>query len=123
MKKILIVDDEPHIIRILRQSLERKNYHVDTAANGEIALEKIRIEQPDVLITDIEMPQMTGKELCERVNEEIPQRAFLIFIITSRTEIEHREWTRHIDNLQFLEKPMSIRKLITSLDKYFSSNS
>ncbi|MBA1445289.1 MAG: response regulator [Chromatiales bacterium] len=120
MKKILIADDEPHAIRILRQSLERAGYQVEGAQNGLAALEKVREQVPDVLITDIQMPRMSGKELCAQIVEEMPQRDLLIFILTSRTEIEHREWSANIDNLVFLEKPISIRKLIANLDEYFS---
>ncbi len=120
MKKILIADDEPHAIRILRQSLERAGYQVEGAPNGLAALEKVREQVPDVLITDIQMPRMSGKELCAQIVEEMPQRDLLIFILTSRTEIEHREWSANIDNLVFLEKPISIRKLIANLDEHFS---
>ncbi|RDH85515.1 MAG: hypothetical protein DIZ78_11290 [endosymbiont of Escarpia spicata] len=120
MKKILIADDEPHAIRILRQSLERAGYQVEGARNGLEAIEKLREQMPDVLITDIQMPRMTGQELCAQIVEEMPQRDFLIFVLTSRTEIEHREWSAGIDNLRFLEKPISVRKLIATLDEYFS---
>ncbi len=120
MKKILIVDDEPHAIRILRQALERAGYLVDDASNGLIALEKIRQQAPDVLITDIQMPRMSGQKLCQQIQIEMPQREFLIFIVTSRTEIEHREWTANINNLKFLEKPVSARQLIAELAGYFS---
>ncbi|MCU7935390.1 MAG: response regulator [Candidatus Thiodiazotropha sp. (ex Dulcina madagascariensis)] len=121
MSRILITDDEPHVIRVLKKSLERHGYQVDEALDGEVALEKIRQQEPDVLITDIQMPRLTGEALCKQLQEEIPQRKFLIFVLTSRTEVEHREWSRQIDNLQFLEKPVSIRKLITKLNEYFAN--
>jgi CheY-like chemotaxis protein len=119
MKRILIADDERHAIRVLSQSLERAGYEVEGAHNGEAALARIRERQPDVLITDIQMPRMTGEELCQQIQREMPERDFLIFVLTSRTEIEHREWSRAIDNLKFLEKPVSIRRLTHALDDYF----
>jgi two-component system alkaline phosphatase synthesis response regulator PhoP len=119
MKKILIADDEPYVIRLMKQSLEKAGYTVDTVSNGELALEKLRLQHPDVLITDIQMPKMTGDELCQRIEEEMPQRQFLIFVLTSRTEIEHREWSKKLYNLKFMEKPVSIRNLIAMLDEYF----
>lgn len=122
MKKILIADDEPHIIRIIRLALERAGYQVDSAPNGEAALEKIQQQHPDILITDIQMPRMTGEELCKKINHEIPERKFLIVVSTSRTEVEHREWSQEIPNLMFLEKPVSTRKLLSMLDNYFSND-
>ncbi len=119
MKRVLIVDDEPHIIRIMKLALEREGYEVDIASNGMEGLIKIRLEPPDVLITDIAMPKMTGEELCKQISTEMPDREFLIFVTTSRTEVEHREWSREIDNLLFLEKPVSTRKLMPMLNDYF----
>jgi two-component system alkaline phosphatase synthesis response regulator PhoP len=121
MKRILIADDEPRVLRVLKLSLERHGYIVDQALNGEIALDIIKQQTPDVLITDIQMPRLTGEALCKKLQAETPARNYLIFVLTSRTEIEHREWSRQIDNLQFLEKPVSIRKLITKLNQYFAS--
>jgi CheY-like chemotaxis protein len=115
MNRILIVDDEPHVLRVLKLSLEREGYVVEVCANGREALEIIQREAPDVLITDIYMPIMDGEELCRIIEQSMPQRDFLIFILTSRTEIEHREWSRDISNLQFLEKPVSIRELTEKL--------
>ena len=121
MKRILIVDDEPHILRLLKIALEKRSFIVDTALNGEAALQKIRQEQPLVLITDIDMPRMSGKELCRQIEKDIPDREFIIFVLTSGTELEHREWTAEFDNLVFLEKPVSIRKLLDMLETYFES--
>ena len=121
MKTILIADDEPHVLRVLKMSLEREGYAVETCANGLEASERLKTGHPDILITDIQMPQMNGEELCRYIEQNIPDRGFLIFVLTSRTEIEHREWSRKIDNLLFLEKPVSIRDLVEKLDGYFSS--
>jgi len=122
MKKITIVDDEPHVLRVLKLSLEREGYQVISFANGEDALNGLRENQPDVLVTDIQMPRMNGEELCQKIQLEMPDREFLIFVLTSRTEIEHREWSRKINNLQFLEKPVSIRNLVERLNNYFENS-
>ncbi|MDH3762681.1 MAG: response regulator [Gammaproteobacteria bacterium] len=122
MKKILIADDEPHVLRVLKMSLEKEDYEVDVCANGMEALARIEKQAPDILITDIQMPLMTGEELCRHIEEYMPDRSFLIFVLTSRTEIEHREWSRNIHNLLFLEKPVSIRNLVEKLDGYFADS-
>ena len=120
MKRILIAEDEAYVARVLKLNLERAGYQVEQVSNGQAALERAKAAPPDVLITDIQMPVMTGRELCARIQEEIPERRFLIFVVTSRTEVEHREWSRRIGNLMFLEKPLSIRNLLSRLDEYFS---
>ena len=122
MKQILIADDEPHIARIMKLSLVREGYNVELVPNGEEALSKLRNKHPDVLITDIEMPRMTGEELCKQVSKEMQDRSFLIVVTTSRTEVEHREWSREIDNLIFLEKPVSMRRLVSMLEDYFKDD-
>jgi CheY-like chemotaxis protein len=119
MKKIMLVDDEMHVLRILRLSLEKQGYEVETFSNGEDAMDALRKNQPDVLVTDIQMPRMSGEELCKNIRIEFPERAFLIIVLTSRAEIEHREWSASFDNLEFVEKPVSMRQLITQLEDYF----
>ena len=115
MTSILIADDEPHVLRVLKMSLEKENYLVDICDNGRDALEMVLQNPPDVLITDIQMPLMDGEELCTEIQRQLPDRDMRFFVLTSRTEIEHREWSRKIDNLQFLEKPVSIRELLERL--------
>jgi len=120
MKTVLIVDDEPVVRRVLKLALEQARYEVFCASNGEEALALVRDSQPDVLITDIEMPRMSGETLCKKLCGELPERKFPIFVVTSVTAIEHREWSRDLPNVMFLEKPISARKLLASLKDYFS---
>lgn len=120
MKKIMLVDDEMHVLRILKMSLEKQGYDIVTHNNGEDALNALEYESPDVLITDIQMPRMSGEELCKQIQQKCPDREYLIFVLTSRTEIEHREWSSQINNLKFLEKPVSMRNLLGELDEYFA---
>ncbi len=119
MKRILIVDDEPHMTRVLKLYLERAGYEVQTAANGQIAIDTIGHSAPDALITDIQMPVMTGQALCQKLEEIMPERDFPIFVMTSMTDREHREWTQKINNLEFLEKPLSMRAVTSKLDQCF----
>ena len=121
MKRILIADDEATVIRVMQRALRRAGYDVETARNGLEALEAIEQRPPDVLVTDIEMPRMDGRELCQTIAQRYPQRAFPIFVVTSLTAIEHRQWSQQISNLNFLEKPVSIRQLTARLDEYFAA--
>jgi CheY-like chemotaxis protein len=82
MKRILIVDDEPHMTRVLKLYLERAGYAVTTSSNGQDALSAIKNNAPDALVTDIQMPLMTGKQLCLGLEEQLPNRVFPIFVMT-----------------------------------------
>jgi CheY-like chemotaxis protein len=121
MRRIVIVDDEATVIRILRRALEQAGYAVETARNGLEALEAVARQDPDVLVTDIEMPRMTGQQLCQALHERRPDRTFPIFVVTSLTAIEHRAWSQEIPNLLFLEKPVSIRRLTAKIEEYFEN--
>lgn len=123
MNRILIVDDQPHVIRVLKLNLETEGFQVDTASNGHEALVKIAANEPDVMITDIQMPGMSGQELCQSIQENMPARKFLIMVMTSTTERDQRDWVKNITHLEFLEKLLSPRKLLTRLKQYFSQNS
>jgi len=122
MKRVLIVDDEPHIIRILKLALVNAGYTVDEAYNGEQALAYLEQHQPDLMITDIDMPRMNGRELCLHIRQKLTEHEFGIFILTARAEMEHREWSSALTRVSFLEKPVSIMKLIVSIDAYFQEN-
>ena len=115
MKRVLIVDDHAPVIRVMRMGLEHAGFEVDSASNGSECLLKLDDDLPDFLVTDIDMPQMDGKELCLAIDEQFPGRSFPIVVLTSRTELEHRNWTRKMQNLSFMEKPVSMRRLIAHI--------
>jgi chemosensory pili system protein ChpA (sensor histidine kinase/response regulator) len=121
-KRVLVVDDEAVVIRVLKLVLERAGYEVESRSNGQAALERILEQTPDVLITDIEMPRMTGEELCKQIDERFPGRDYPIFVATSVTAMEHRVWSSKIPRLIFLEKPLSARKLLAALAEYFEAS-
>lgn len=121
MKQILIADDEPHLIRVLRLGLEKAGYSVSAVSDGERALAQIRRTAPDVLITDIEMPRMNGKELCRALEKEKSNPDLLVIVVTSHPEETHRVWSSEIPGIEFLEKPLSLRKLCKLLDSHFAA--
>jgi CheY-like chemotaxis protein len=114
-RTILIVDDEAHVIRVLRLMLEREGYEVACAADGHEALEKMAARRPDVMVSDIQMDGMNGRDLCRIVRERYPDEPFLILVMTSMTAAFEREWVRDLANVEFLEKPLSPRQLIARL--------
>ena len=117
MKRVMIVDDHAPVVRVMRLGLEEAGYEVETASNGSECLVRLLDKLPDFLVTDIDMPRMSGKELCTAIEEQFPSRTFPIVVLTSRTELEHRTWTREIDNLEFMEKPVSVRRLVSHIGR------
>ncbi len=118
-KKVLLVDDEPHVTSVIKHFLMKSGYEVETANNGLMALDKVGKMMPDVVVSDIQMPRMTGLEFCERLRSDYPESDSLVIIMTSRTEREFREKAGSLENVEFLEKPLSPRKLVARLDEYF----
>ena len=104
MKRILIAEDHPHVIRVLKFALEREGYEVQTVSNGEEALASLAESFPDALISDIMMPRMNGKKLLEKISQNYPERTFLIMIMTSLTERSEIKWIAQYPNIEFLEK-------------------
>ncbi len=118
MRTVLIVDDEPHVLRVLKLSLSRAGYIVNTALDGAEALQKLGEQSPDALITDMKMPKISGKDLCQKLCERYPGKHVPLFVMTSRAEGEYREWLSELTNIVFLEKPLSPRKMIRLLAEH-----
>jgi CheY-like chemotaxis protein len=120
MKRILIVDDEANVTRVLKLMLERAGHAVRTAPDGEAGLASVLAEPPDAVITDIQMPRMDGRQLVRAIHERLPERRFPIFVMTSMTAREEREWVSKIARVEFLEKPVSPRQLVGRLAQSFA---
>jgi CheY-like chemotaxis protein len=120
-RTILIVDDEAHVVRVLRLMLEREGYAVASAADGNAALAAMAQHRPDAMISDIQMAGMDGRALCRAVRERYPAEPFLIMVMTSMTAADERSWVRELANVEFLEKPLSPRRLAARLAAYFGA--
>src|SRR5262245_49972245 len=66
---ILVVDDEPQILRVMRASLPARGYEVRTVSGGREALEEIRKQPPDLVVLDLGMPEMSGLEACQKIRQ------------------------------------------------------
>jgi len=120
-KRVLVADDEAPMSRVIELFLRREGYEVDVVRDGREALDSILRRAPDVLVTDINMPRMTGQALCLELEKQLPQRKFRIIVMTSMTDREHRDWSAHLPNTLFIEKPLSMRALVSTLAEYFAN--
>jgi two-component system alkaline phosphatase synthesis response regulator PhoP len=83
--KILVVDDEEHIRKILKFQLEKKGYTVIAAENGEVALQLVRRESPHLVILDLMMPKMDGYTVCERIRANFQTSQIPVIMLTARS--------------------------------------
>jgi OmpR family response regulator RpaB len=118
-KLVLIIDDEAHIRRVIELKFKNQGYRVRTATNGEEGLELIKAHEPDVVITDIMMPKLDGKTLCERVHELKKERPFLTIVMTCRISPSEQEWINQMEDTVFVEKPFSLSTMLKCVDQYF----
>lgn len=118
-KKILIADDEPDILEIIRYNLEAEGYLVATAKNGNEAIEKAKQFEPDLIILDIMMPGKTGIEVCRLLRQQPANKNTLIIFLTALSDE-----TTEIKGLEtgaddYLTKPISPKVLISKVNALF----
>jgi len=120
---ILIVEDSPTQTKFLRHILEGNNYIVDSALNGARALECVRHNKPDLIITDIEMPEMDGFGLCKALKSDPQTKSIPIMLLTSLSDPEDviKGLQAGADN--FLTKPYEDTFLISCINKIFANQS
>lgn len=107
--KILVVDDEERIRRLLKMYLEREDYTIDEAENGEEALRKATAEDYDLILLDIMMPGMDGIEVCKQLRE---QKATPIIMLTAKGEETNRVQGFEVGTDDYIVKPFSPREVV-----------
>jgi PleD family two-component response regulator len=110
--KVLVVDDEDHIRRILKFQLEKHNYRVVLAENGEIALELVRRESPDLIILDLMMPKIDGFETCRRIRQNFQTAQIPIIMLTAKSELPDKIKGLQDGANDYLIKPFSNEELL-----------
>jgi two-component system alkaline phosphatase synthesis response regulator PhoP len=115
-EKILLVDDEPDILEFLKYSLEKANYQVFTANNGEEGVQLARSIQPDLILLDVMMPKMDGMEVCSIIREEKNIEQPLIAFLTSRAEDYSQIAGFEVGADDYITKPIRPRVLISRIE-------
>jgi two-component system KDP operon response regulator KdpE len=110
--RILVVDDEPQITRVLRASLGMYGYEIRVANDGEAGLDAFNDWKPDLVITDLSMPKMTGIELCENIRDrsQIP-----IIVLSVRGEDKNKIEALDKGADDYVTKPFSINELLARI--------
>lgn len=111
-EKILIVDDEPNILELLKFNLENNGFKVIKALNGEQALELIKLEKPDLILLDVMLPGIDGYELCKILRRKTDTSEIPIILITAKNEEIDKILGLEIGADDYITKPFSVRELI-----------
>ncbi|MCW3490578.1 response regulator transcription factor [Dethiobacter alkaliphilus] len=107
--KILVVDDEPKIRRIVEQSLRKDAYRVVHACDGMEALQKLETEHPDLLVLDLMMPEMDGFEVCKAMRNRGDNTP--VIILTAKDELEDKAFGFNLGVDDYVTKPFSPSEL------------
>lgn len=123
MPRILAVDDEPNIVRLIQVNLERDGYTVETANNGAQALAKIRQNRPDLLVSDVMMPEMDGFELLANVRRDPMLQDLPVIMLTAKAQDRDvmEGYTRGAD--MYLTKPFNPMELKQFVKRILASAS
>jgi two-component system KDP operon response regulator KdpE len=115
-KHILVVDDDPAILRLLSANLKAREYEVTTATNGEESLEAVQRDFVDLIILDIMMPKMDGVEVCRRIREwsDVP-----IIILSARGDEKDKVKCLELGADDYLTKPFGIAELLARIKTAF----
>ena len=110
--KMLIVEDEEALLDLLKFNFNKEGYKIDTATDGEIALEKILHKPPDIIILDWMLPELSGIELCRRIRKHKEHKNIPIIMLTAKGEEEDKLRGLETGADDYITKPFSVNELV-----------
>jgi DNA-binding NtrC family response regulator len=114
--RVLLVDDEISVRTILKQILERSEFEADTASDGVEALEKLKNSSFDIVVSDINMPNMDGVALLKKVKETYPTMPVVFITAFGKDKIIIE--AMKVGLADFIEKPFKMDTVITTINRY-----
>jgi PleD family two-component response regulator len=112
---ILIVDDDPHTLEILRRWLKREGYETVSAESGAACLDALRNNAIDVIVLDVMMPNMDGLEVCEKLREDEALRFIPVILLTAKDDMETRSRGMTLGVSEYLTKPVNKEDLFARI--------
>lgn len=116
-RKALVVDDEIHIVQVVAIKLRNNGFDVTTAENGAIGLELAGEIEPDVIITDFQMPVMTGLEMVENLRKQESTQDIPVIMLTARGFAIEEEQREALKISASLSKPFSPREVLKTIEE------
>jgi DNA-binding response OmpR family regulator len=120
MKRVVVVDDEPSVGAAVRDLLVPEGFQVDTPADPQTALPELLRVVPDLVILDVNMPGMSGWELCALLRRQSATREIPVLFLTGRREVRDRITAMQVGGSDYLAKPFGaddLRRKVISLLK------
>lgn len=118
MKTVLLVDDSPTEMKLLRQALTGKGYNLVSAVNGEEALEKALALKPELILLDIILPKKNGFQVCRQLKTTPETRATKIILVSSKSQDTDRFWGLKQGADDYLTKPFTESELMSAVSKH-----
>ncbi|MBF0498883.1 MAG: response regulator [Candidatus Riflebacteria bacterium] len=117
-KKVLAADDEPHILRVVKDKLANAGFNVVTATDGAEALDTARRERPDIILLDVMMPKMNGFEVCRALRAEAEFSKIPILLLTARGQEIDKKMGLDAGATEYITKPFSPRQLLQTVQTH-----
>lgn len=119
--KVLVVDDEVYIVELLKANLEKAGYEVFTAHDGEEGMAQVLKEKPDLIVSDVNMPNVDGFEFLKRLKANMSTRYTPVVMLTARSSDEDvfKGWNLKAD--QYLTKPFQPTQVVTVVNNIFKA--
>lgn len=114
-KRILIIDDQPFMIKLIQYNLDKNGYETYTETNGLNALSNIDEISPDLVLLDIRMPHISGTELCAQFRKKPIMMDVPIIILTGQLQEDVEEKAKAAGATDFMTKPFSPSELVTKI--------
>ncbi|HBE73750.1 MAG TPA: hypothetical protein DDW31_06675 [candidate division Zixibacteria bacterium] len=112
MKRILVADDDRHVLYLISEVLTRSDYEVSQAADGDQALEMARSTKPDIIILDIMMPGLDGIEVCRAVKSDPATAGIRVIMVTAKSGPQDIEAGREAGADHYITKPFRLAELV-----------
>lgn len=113
---LLVVDDMPENLRLLTIGLAKQGYSVRNATNGTDALQEVLREQPDLILLDIKMPQMSGYDLCQRLKSEPATQEIPVVFISALDEVLDKIKAFSVGGVDYITKPFELREVVARIE-------
>ena len=117
MKRILIVDDQPHIIRILNDTVKKTGSETEIANNGKVGVDKALEFKPDLIFMDIMMPVMTGFEATKEIRQIPEFKDVPVVFLTAKGQQADKKKAQELGSDHFITKPFSPRAIVTLVEE------